>query len=68
MKIMRKKIKSSKKEEKEKIVERKKAKQSIKSTIDWIDIEEVKEDHIVLANKNKREIVVGVKLEPHSLF
>ena len=53
----------------------KKAKQETKSlrkkkstTMDWIDIDEVKEDRILLKKDKKTATVMGVKLKAHDIF
>lgn len=45
----------------------KKKMKEVATTLDWIDIESVEENHIQLKGK-KNNIVVGIKLTPHSLF
>ncbi|MDQ0363245.1 hypothetical protein [Breznakia pachnodae] len=46
---------------------KKRTRKEVATTLQWIDIEEVCEHHIRLKGK-KNNIIVGIKLDPHSLF
>ena len=52
------------------IKEAKKTKKQVASTLDWVDIDEIKENHIVLNNgKNKSKTYVkGLKIRPINIF
>ena len=38
------------------------------STMDWMDIDEVREDRVVLRKDKKEAIVMGIKLTAHDIF
>lgn len=40
----------------------------IKTTLDWLDVEKVNETSIELKKGKKQEYLVGLKIEPHSIF
>ncbi len=52
------------KKNKQKKIEKKK----IQSTLDWLHIDKVHEQHVELKKGKKKEFVVGVKLVPHAIF
>lgn len=45
-----------------------KATKQIKSTLDFIEIDKVNEFHVDLKEGKKTEVMIGIKLVPHSLF
>lgn len=63
-----KKEKSLKKRIKKATKEQEKVIKKSKTTLDWIDIENVHENYVELSKNKKAEVMVGIKIEPHSIF
>ena len=65
-KLLKKELRSRKKNKRKVVKFRKK----VLSTLDWCDIEEVKDDRIILKGRSSRTLyyVAGIKLMPHNIF
>lgn len=61
-------MKMKRKSKNNKKVEIRKATKQIKTTLDFLEIDKVNEFHIDLRDGKKVEVVIGIKLDPHSLF
>jgi len=65
-KLLKKELRSRKKNRKKVM----KFKRKVLTTLDWCDIEEVKEDRIILKGRGSKTLyyVTGIKLMPHNIF
>lgn len=63
-----KKVKSEKQILRENKKAQKETKKTIQSTLDWLHIQNVHEYHVELQYGKKQEIMMGVKIKPHTLF
>ncbi len=65
-KLLKKELRSRKKNKKKVL----KFKRKVLTTLDWCDIEEVKEDRIILKGRGSKMLyyVAGIKLMPHNIF
>ncbi len=46
----------------------KKKKKRAFQTLNWIDVEEINQDHMILKKGNRKEKIVGIKISPPNIF